>query len=61
MLNYDNKMFQRRHFEAIAAEVFTWDKTVSKEQIIEYLCALFSYYNSGFDESLFIKTCKGEF
>ena len=43
-------MFQRRHFEAIASEVMTWDKTETKAQIVLNLVAFFIHYNPNFNE-----------
>ena len=50
-------MFQRRHMQAVADEVMTWDKTMSKEQIVNNLCSLFAYYNPNFNPARFRKAC----
>jgi hypothetical protein len=52
------KMFQRRHFEAIAAEVMTWDGAEEKSQIVLKLSAFFTHYNPNFNEERFIKACE---
>tara|TARA_R110002020_G_scaffold153171_27_gene332512 strand:+ start:1047 stop:1223 length:177 start_codon:yes stop_codon:yes gene_type:complete len=51
-------MFQRRHFEAIASEVMTWDKTETKAQIVLNLVAFFIHYNPNFNEDRFVKACE---
>ena len=51
-------MFQRRHMEAMAAEIMTWSKTMSKPQIVNNLCSFFAHYNPNFSQELFIKACE---
>jgi len=51
-------MFQRRHFEAMANEVMTWEKTLTKTQIVDYLCSLFEYYSPHFKPEKFKKACE---
>ena len=51
-------MFQRRHMEAMAAEVMTWSKTMSKPQIVNNLCSFFAHYNPNFSQERFIKACE---
>ena len=56
-------MFQHRHFEAIAAEIMTWDFTnmhhnECKAQIVLYLVAFFMHHNHRFDENRFVKACE---
>ena len=52
-------MFQRRHFDAIAAEVMTWDNAdLTKAQIVLNLAALFIHHNPNFDEDRFVKACE---
>ena len=48
-------MFQKRHFEAIANEIKTWEKVETKENIIYMMMALFRHYNPNFDREKFIK------
>jgi len=62
-------MFQRRHFEAIADEVMTWDflnctPESSRFMIVLYLCNFFEYHNPNFKRKAFIQRCQtyeGEF
>ena len=51
-------MFQKRHFEAIANEVMTWDKNITKSQVVLHLVAMFIHYNPNFDEMRFAKACE---
>ena len=62
-------MFQKRHFEAIADEVMTWDflnctPEKSRIMIVSYLCNFFQHHNPNFKRNTFIKRCEtweGEF
>ena len=50
-------MFQRRHMQAIAEEVMTWDMNMNKKDIVISLSTLFRYHNSNFDSVRFRKAC----
>ena len=62
-------MFQRRHFEAIADEVMTWDflnctPEKSRIMIVLYLCNFFEHHNPNFKRKAFIQrfqSWEGEF
>ena len=51
-------MFQKRHFEAIAFEIMTWEKVETKENIIYMMMAFFRHYNQNFDREKFMKACQ---
>ena len=61
-------MFQKRHFEAIADEVMTWDflncKKLSRIITVVNLCNFFEHHNPNFKRKAFIQRCQtyeGEF
>lgn len=51
-------MFQKRHFDAIASEIMTWEKVETKVNIIYMMMAFFRSYNPNFDREKFIKACQ---
>ena len=51
-------MFQRRHMEAIAEEVMTWDMSMNKIDIVANLSNLFDYHNPNFSPARFRKACE---
>ncbi len=51
-------MFQKRHFNAFANEIKTWEKVETKENIIYMMMAFFRDYNPNFYREKFIKACQ---